>query len=212
MDAELQHVKAELARCRKQLWRETQGIERWGLSKRMMQTAVWIYVQSNYSLNTASEYAKQMQKKRRKLLLGIQAKLPSEPPISHWFVTMPLQELLSLEDNEYVVQNAAEFLAEHCAATWVHEVNTTLGVAPSNTAVFQKYASKCAVTAALRASASGRDSGRLRRCWMMKFRKKWKLSVRCLRPVPNCSAADIHNKVGVPVIFLLKCSNSLQLS
>ena len=119
---------------------------------------------------------------------------------------MPLQELLSLGDNEYVAQKTAEFLAEHCAATWVHQVNIVLGVAPSNATVFHKYASNCPVTAALLASAAGRDSGRLRRSWMKNFRKKWKLSWRSLRPAPNCSAADIHDKVAGPLILVFDCS------
>ena len=193
----LESVQAELSRCRKRLWREGQAVQHWGLSRAMMQTSVWIYVLSKYNLSAASEFAKQMQQKRKKYVSALRGRLPAEPPISDWFVQMPLEQLLNLETNEYIVQKAQTFLAERDAAAWVHQVNTVQGVAPGNASVFQRYASKASVSAALQASAAGRDSGRLVRHWMLKFRKKWRLSLRPLRSAPQASAEEIREKAGV---------------
>ena len=198
----LESVQAELSRCRKRLWREGQAVQNWGLSRAMMQTSVWIYVLSKYNLSAASEFAKQMQQKRKKYVSALRGRLPAEPPISDWFVQMPLEQLLNLETNEYVVQKAQAFLAERDAAAWVYEVNTVQGVAPGNAAVFQQYASKASVSTALQASAAGRDCGRLVRHWMVKFRKKWRLSLRPLRSAPQASAEEIREKAGLVVFSL----------
>ena len=50
----------------------------------MMQTSVWIYVLSKYNLSAASEFAKQMQQKRKKYVAALRGRLPAEPPISDW--------------------------------------------------------------------------------------------------------------------------------
>ena len=78
----LESVQAELSRCRKRLWREGQAVQNWGLSRAMMQTSVWIYVLSKYNLSAASEFAKQMQQKRKKYVSALRGRLPAEPPIS----------------------------------------------------------------------------------------------------------------------------------
>ena len=199
-------ARSEAARRRKRQQREAADQQYWGLTRRAMHVALLIFILSEYNLAMAALYAKLARKKRKR---DVDTTLmPPEPPIEDWFVDVPWEEISALEDSAVLVAEARKFMAGFDAVEWVATANFKHGAAPSTSDFLAKYAGSGQASEALLLSAAGRDGigkkmGRYSRLWMQRFRKKWNLDHRHLRPQRQLGAGEVHEKARRMLYWVL---------
>ena len=188
MEDALRRVSKNLANCQRTLRRRSRAASAWwGLTARMARVAVAVYVLSRFNLELAKEFARRARKKRRRF----EDTQLAEPPIQDWFVSLPLAEVLAVQEpvtfqEHQIAREAREFIAGFATASWVKAMNYEHHVAPPTSALFEKYA--CVLqehggqlSSALSTSADGRDSarpgraGRYMQLWCQRLRKTWGL-------------------------------------
>ena len=190
-------VRREAACRRKRQQREANDQQFWGLTRRAMHVVLLIFILSGYNLAMAALYAKSARRKRKR---DVDTNLlPAEPPIEDWFVDLPWEDISSLEDSTGLVAEARKFMAGFEAVHWVVAANFKHGAAPSSADFIAKYAGLGQASDALLVSAAGRDGvgkkvSRYSRLWMQRFRKKWNLEHRHLRPQQQLGAGEVYEK------------------
>ena len=187
-----------------------------GLTKRMVQVVVAVFILSDFCLVMASQCAKGFQKKRKAHTQDPAS--TSEPPVEDWFLAMPdgFQHEVYFPPTSAMESVRAEAIQTVCqlrSVHWVHSQNYDREVAPSSTAVIQQYAHELgkhdeAHLADRVVSSSGGLTNAMRctaRRWCARFRQRWGVSYGELPCRDAPPRSNLKKKAGeVPFSFFLR--------
>lgn len=208
MEQNLCRISRELAACQRKLRRRAAAeIHYWGLTRRLMNVVVAIYVISSFNLSVAVAFAARERKKRRYLTDPPTA----DPPVGAWLAEMSFDEAQAfLEPHGLqqvrIVDEAKRFLAEAAAAQWVRSMNEEHHVAPPTIDLVRQYQlvlqqhghnlTRPLESSMLRRDGVGGRPGRFMKAWRRQFRKRWQLRLGSLSNQVSLPSDEVRSKAG----------------
>lgn len=161
-DVDLARVRSQLKALQRKARKQRHDEDLRGLTQRAQHVCVAVYILSDYNMDMAASFARQVRQSRKKTLPNCpDAEWPGQ--IGVWFRGLPMERLYDLQSggsnqDVSIRAEARNFIAKWRTASWVTDQNYQCGHAPTYGAVAERFHSDAA--AALLSSAHGRDGKR----------------------------------------------------